>query len=416
MSLFRTESLNSEDECKLGRPISAFPISWIKIGLLLIIIASCIVAFLINAKFVRKESASGVLHYSRGELRIVTPKGGIVRKVLVEQGQTVNEGDSLAFITTEQQLVGGGKFDETMLRALDAEQSAFETRLAALDASSPLEQRALSERLTGLRNQLPKLQESLATRLERLAVSKSAFEAGKDGNARGFVSGDSLRQRQYDFLAQEQAVADLRAQIAQMAAQIAENTASLAKLPSDAAQARAGIRQQIVALEERRADAHAAQGFVLSAPSAGRVTALQARVGQPADPSKPLMTIVPEGSDLVAEIYVPSRAIGFIEPGQKVRLMYDAFPHERFGQAAGTVREISSIVLKPEEISEAVVIKEPVYRVLVAPEKASISAYGKDIPLRSGMALTADILLDKRSFMSLLLDPLIAAGNRTLAD
>jgi hypothetical protein len=45
---------------------------------------------------------------------------------------------------------------------------------------------------------------------------------------------------------------------------------------------------------------------------------------------------------LQAEIYIPSRAIGFVKPGQEVRLLYDAFPYQRFGAYRGRVVAASS--------------------------------------------------------------------------
>ena len=126
------------------------------------------------------------------------------------------------------------------------------------------------------------------------------------------------------------------------------------------------------------------------------------------------MTIVPSGSELQAELYVPSRAAGFIAEGQVVRLLYDAFPYTRFGPGFGAIAAISTAVLRPEEVGAAVKVTEPVYRVVVNLKAAFMQGYGRMMPLQSGMALTADILLEDRSFLDLLLDPLRAATRRTL--
>ncbi len=104
-------------------------------------------------------------------------------------------------------------------------------------------------------------------------------------------------------------------------------------------------------MEEKRANTRAQNGFVLTAGSGGIVATMQAALGQPADPAKPLMTIVPPDSLLQAELYVPSRAIGFIQPGTKVRLLYDAFAYQRFGPGAGTIAE--NIALFDDQIDMA---------------------------------------------------------------
>jgi membrane fusion protein len=101
---------------------------------------------------------------------------------------------------------------------------------------------------------------------------------------------------------------------------------------------------------------------LITAPIGGRVTALQAAAGRVVEPGRPLMTIVPSGSALHAEIYAPTRAIGFVESGEEVRLLYDAFPYQRFGSFAGRVNRVSRTVLDPRDIAAPLKIEEPVYR------------------------------------------------------
>lgn len=414
--LFRIEALTSTRDISWGRPISALPPAWWWLTVFFVMLAAAIGTFLATATIVRKEPAMGVLSLSNGELRVVPARVGIVRQVYVQEGGLVEAGAPLALISTEQELAGGAVLDARVMKAIDDEQAVLIAQLNALDTASPMGERAMAQRLQGVENQIDDLRHSMPGREERVALAKQALDAGQTLLEKGIMTAAEMRQRRSDFLAQQQSLWDLKTQIAQLTGQAAETEVSLAKLPSDAAQTRASIQQQVMALEEKRAQADAQHGYVLSAAVAGRVTALQARPGQPADPTKPLMTLIPAQSRLEAQIYVPSRAIGFIETAQRVRLLYDAFPHERFGAAYGRVRQISATVLKPEEVADAVQVKEPVYPVTVTLDRTSIRAYGKDIPLRSGMALTADILLEERSILDLLLDPLLAARGRVLGD
>ena len=58
------------------------------------------------------------------------------------------------------------------------------------------------------------------------------------------------------------------------------------------------------------------------------------------------MEIIPEDSVLEADLFVPARAIGFIEPGQDVRILYDAFPYQHFGSYHGHVTNVSQTILQ----------------------------------------------------------------------
>lgn len=74
--------------------------------------------------------------------------------------------------------------------------------------------------------------------------------------------------------------------------------------------------------------------------------------------------------------------------------------------------EISQTVLNPQEIRLAVSVEEPVYRVTVDLDKQSILAGGNPIQLQSGMLLSADILLEKRSLFEWLLEPIYSLRGR----
>jgi membrane fusion protein len=114
-------------------------------------------------------------------------------------------------------------------------------------------------------------------------------------------------------------------------------------------------------------------------------------------------------STLKAELLVPSRAIGFVRVGQPVSIRYDAFPYQNFGRYEGTITEISHNILTRSDVSSApITLEEPVYRVTAALDRQDIRAYGKSLSLQAGMLLKGDVILDKRSLMRWVLDPLLS--------
>jgi multidrug efflux pump subunit AcrA (membrane-fusion protein) len=151
---------------------------------------------------------------------------------------------------------------------------------------------------------------------------------------------------------------------------------------------------------------------LLTAPVDGQVVAVSARVGEQSAPGAPLLSIAPANSPMEAQVLVPTRAAGFISEGQNVRVMVDALPYQQYGVMAGRVREIARSASRPGEFASPIDFKEPVYRVRVALTGPTIQAYGVDKPLQAGMTIKADVITDNRTFMSWLLDPLLAARAR----
>ena len=76
---------------------------------------------------------------------------------------------------------------------------------------------------------------------------------------------------------------------------------------------------------------------IIRAGRSGYVATPNVEVGQQVDPSKLLLSIVPERTELYAHLYIPSSAAGFIKPKDKVVLRYQAYPYQKFGLASGSV-------------------------------------------------------------------------------
>jgi membrane fusion protein len=164
--------------------------------------------------------------------------------------------------------------------------------------------------------------------------------------------------------------------------------------------------------EQQKTELLAREEVLLTAPVAGRVTNLMVSRGQQVQGAQVLMQLLPESGFLYAQLLVPTRAFGFIQPGQTTWLRFDAFPYQRFGLYQGEVSQLSKAVLMAQDPDSPVQIQEPVYQVQVKLHQQFIEAYGEQMPLQAGMLLSADIVLEQRSVLSWLLEPLISLRGR----
>ena len=135
---------------------------------------------------------------------------------------------------------------------------------------------------------------------------------------------------------------------------------------------------------------------------------MQANIGQPADPHRLQMEIVPTNAELQAVVFVPPRAAGFVHVGERVRLLYDAFPYQKYGTHEGRIIEVSQTILTGADVSGPIALKEPAYRVVVAIAERTIKSRDKTFPLQPDMLLHADIILEQRTIMNWLLEPLLS--------
>jgi membrane fusion protein len=185
------------------------------------------------------------------------------------------------------------------------------------------------------------------------------------------------------------------------------------RLQAQKAQSRAEVARARAQFDQRRAEQLAAEGTVVVASRSGRVVALQARPGASALPGQAIAVIVPEGAPLQAELWVPSRAAGFVRVGARVRLMYDSFPYQKFGVGHGRVISVAGAPTNPADLPVPIETREALYRIVVRIDDAAVNGYGKTWALAPGMRLAADMILDERNLWEWLLDPLIAAKRRS---
>ena len=190
------------------------------------------------------------------------------------------------------------------------------------------------------------------------------------------LSSTDLREK---IAANEQQIATIDSQLNQ---RILDNETRLAEVNSQLSQAELTLRYQ-----------------ELRAPVDGVVFDLQARgAGFVANSSEPILKVVPTNA-LVAEVFVTNRDIGFIEVGMPVDVRIDTFPFSEFGDIKGRIVHIGSDALPPDQVN-------PFYRfpVKVEMDRQFIRAGGRDIPLQTGMSITANVITRDRTVMSIFTD------------
>jgi hemolysin D len=145
----------------------------------------------------------------------------------------------------------------------------------------------------------------------------------------------------------------------------------------------------------------------LRAPANGTVFDLLARSpGFVLTGSQPVMKIVPDEA-LVAEVFITNKDIGFIKPGMEVDVRIDSFPFSEFGDVKGEITSIGSDALPPTQIRPFYSFPSKVklkHLSLSTTKDLVRTPKGQEIRLQSGMSISANIKIRKRSVMSIITD------------
>jgi membrane fusion protein len=284
--------------------------------------------------------------------------------------------------------------------------------------------RALANRVAALRSEEEQIEREIGLLRERVEIAARAEALHGKMYAEGFISEMRLEQVQAELVEQRARLAAGERSRLTAVRERMNIEAERADLPLKLGRDTALLDRSMAQLEQERAEAEARREIVVVAPHDGTVTAIHAVAGAKADTGTPLLSIVPPASRLEAQLYAPSRAIGFVHPGQRVLLRYQAFPYQRFGHYEGVVAAVSRAALSPAELPAqlagltsltgvaAGAATEPIYRITVRLASQTVTAYGAQVPLQPGMTLEADVALERRRLFEWVLDPLYAVTGR----
>ena len=410
--LFRGEALEAQAGERWGRPVGLLPMAWSRITLLLLVLTTSLLVFLGTASFSRKESVRGRLRPTAAEARVFAPEPGAVAELHVGLGEEVQKNQTLLKISTDRLVEGDVSVSESSLGALRQERTSLLERQNGLERVANIERRKTGLELDRTLQSRSDSTAALQLAIERLAIANERRKSLEPLMEKGLTTSERVRQSDQEILQTRQEIIGLKSQIEQADIQIDELQLKQSSIDENLNRELAGTRERMAQIDAALVSTQSQSGYIITSPISGRIAAMQAAVGDRVDPAQPIMAIVPEGEELVAELYAPSRAIAFIEPGQSVRLQYDALPYQKFGAAQGIVQAVSSTTLSPYEVRAFLATEEPVYRILIDLDEQSMLAFGKDIPLQSGMELSADIILEKRRLIEWLMEPILAASQR----
>jgi membrane fusion protein len=399
LSLFRQEAIEFQQhhrqwgELTLLQPLSTKIMTWF-----ITTVVAAVLAFLFLGHYARKETVIGYLTPVAGTSKVFIPQQGAIKEIYVKEGQEIEKGQPLFAVETSQIAANGQDVNTTMLDTLESQRNLLTNQIAAEQERTKSEQERLTALIGGLETEISQLQAQIELQNEQIRVSDNLVSSVTGLRAKGYISELEFRQRELAALEQKQKLNSLNQQLAARHNQLTETRYSLHQLPTVMAQKIQSLRSELSTTEQRITEINGRRAYIIRAGAVGRVSTLQATVGQFADPRRLQLEIVPNDSVLQAELFVPTRAIGFVRPGQ----------NQKFGTYTGQIIKVSHTIVTSADASGPITLREPVYRVTASLERTDIDAYGEKIPLQADMLLSADIILEQRSLVSWLLDPLLS--------
>lgn len=357
-----------------------------------------------------KETVSGWLVPRGGLIQVTARGGGVVTSISVKEGDHVRAGQVIAHVRLSTTLANGQDAGSVAIAALSSESSANKQQAQTARRKLLAEQSDLNLKLADLQAQVAETRRQMEFQDRQVEIARSNLARFKRLAAMHLISDMQVNERETALLSTEQVKSHLAGEEMSLRQQASDVTARLHAIPSDISQTGTNETMAAAQIDQKRVQTAIQSSDLVVASVEGKVLAIPVDEGQTLSPGATIAIVEPLNASLEAELYVPSRAVGFVRPGDDVHLMYQAFPFEKFGIANAKVMELSRTILAPSEVSmPASGIQQPVFRVRAALDRQTIQAYGQAVPLQPGMLLTGEIVFDRRSLVEWLFDPIYAA-------
>lgn len=412
--LFRTAALNAQKNNWLGKIILIRPTSYLFLTMVAILCASMVVAFMVWGSYTKRSAVIGQLVPETGLVKVYTPQLGVVVEKLVNEGQVVQQGDMLFVLSSERYSDDNGSIQAAISAQHKSQRESLLNEIVKTRQQQQDELQALQTRVAGLKDELSRLQTQYESQQTRVKLSEEAVHRYQGLLEQNYISKEQTQQKQEEWLEQSSRFQSLARERERTQHEIAAREEEMAGLRAKHQNQIAQLERSVSSVNQQLTESEAKRRFVIRAPQAGTATAVVASIGSTADGSRPLVSIVPAGAVLQAQLFAPTRSVGFVREGAPVRMRYQAYPYQKFGQASGHVLSVSRTALAAGEIftmgnpSNSNQNSEPYYRITVALDQQSILAYGQQQPLQAGMLLDADIMLETRHLYEWVLEPLFS--------
>ena len=340
-------------------PIWSQALIWTIIGT-----ASLAFVYAIFAKIDEVILAPGELQPLGAERPIKAPFAGVVKDILVKEGQAVSANQPLVRLDPDV----SGKRADTLREQIRIERVRFTE-----------ESRSIAAREQSLRERTEGLQKSLQTEQQVYDMIRPLGEVG------------GIQKMQ--VLQQKNRVQQLRSEIAQCRANLQEVQAQLLKMKQESLKELADLDRQLLEVTDTQ------NKEVLRAPLDGVVYGLvPSSPGYAAAAGETLVKIVP-GGVLEAKVYLTNRDVGFVNPNMPAQIRVDTFPYTQFGAIEGSLKSVGTLPEPPDQQNP-----QPRFPAYVKLDRDYLTRGNRRFPVSPGQSVQVNLILREKRVISILTD------------
>lgn len=410
--LFRKEILDNSTSKYIGRVIISIPITFKILVAIFSVIGILILLFIFTGSYTKKVRVMGQILPENGLVKIYNTQIGVVDKIFVRESDIVKKGDNLLEFRNTAFSKDNITY-ESILKESELSKQFLNIEIEKTKAIHRDTINSISNEIVRLNSEKKNIIGLIANTKNKLNSAYNSYGRYKELSKLHAVSLEDLEAKYSAYIDLENQIKTLNSELIKITGEIKQKQSEKQIINNQQGNVIYQLKRQFSSLEQERIQNQINTSHLIKSPVDGTVSVLNVDVGQSSEINKTILTITPENEFVICYLFIPSHAIGFIKKNAEVSLRFQAYPFQKFGLAKGTVISVSSSPIPSSDINSLGVIpmdsinnNEPIYIVKARLKKQTITVYGNEEPIKTGMLLEADIKLDSRKIYEWILEPL----------
>ncbi|HAG7816486.1 TPA: HlyD family secretion protein [Escherichia coli] len=411
--MFRQEALQHRNSVWKAKAILLPGIPLWCIVLSCFVFITFFIVFIISGSYTRRINVSAEVTTWPRPIVISTSQQGYVVRSYVKEGQKIRKGDRLYELdtskTTRSGVVSDNEFNE------------ITSQLHGIDEIIRNLEKGRDETLQSIKDQRNKYKEAYDISSSIVRTAEQGLQK-MENNMRnyeqyrkiGLINNDQLTNQMSLYYQQENSVLSIKNQNIQNALQIKNLEREVQIQTSEYDSRIYQMKLQRNELKKELIKSGLNSSIIIRSPSDGIIDTLNVSQGQIVNAGDTLSQIIPERDrKLYLILWIPDMAVPYIKKGDHVRIRYDAFAYEKFGQFNGIIHSISKSPSSQQEMLSYHLLDNiklfsghAYYRVMVTPENDRIYYNKEEIHLENGMRAELTLFLENRKIYQWMISPL----------
>ncbi len=413
-NLFRQEVIDSKQTRWTGNIILSRPFSFTFLTICALFVGLIIMIFAIWGSYTKRSTVQGQLIPQSGLIQVYADRQGNIIKKNVYEGKSVKKGDVLFVISTTT-YNENGDIITALSKQIKLKEQSIKDEIIRMHQLHNNEREAIVNQINLTKTTINQIDILLLNQKNKVTLAKINQDRYEKAFKQNAASTEEFENKKTELLNQIANYESLQREKNTLTKNLTEQKIQLNGLQDKQNNEMEQLNRLLSSNYQELIEMQSKQSITIQAHTSGIVSTVNVDVGQFVDISKPLITILPKNTLLIAQLYVPSQAIGFIKEGDSVLLRYKAYPYQKFGHSKAKVLSVAKTAWASQDLKtigtisgEQQLNNEPVYVVRVLPNKQTIRAYGQDMPLHVGMTLEGDILHETRKLYEWAFEPLFS--------